>query len=107
MCFTTAEAATISDLQGDQKLSAFFACWTAKEAYTKAVGTGLLTPLRSFAFPSGTSSATGATWATIHGCDWTLYRFEPWRGYTAAVVVAGRVLATSFHLENRHVDDAQ
>ena len=94
--FTAPEAATISDLQDDQKLRAFFACWTAKEAYAKAVGTGLLTRPQSFSFPNGTSSVPGATWATIHGRNWTLYRFEPWPGYTAAVVVAERVFPRAF-----------
>jgi 4'-phosphopantetheinyl transferase len=107
MYFTAAEAGTIAGFDEDQKLCAFFACWTSKEAYTKALGTGLLTPLRSFAFPAGTSSATGVTWATIHGREWTLYRFEPWPGYAAAAVVAGRVPASSFHLANRHVDDGR
>ena len=107
MYFTPSEAATVRDLRGAQKLDAFFACWTSKEAYTKALGTGLLTPPETFEVPRGTSNATGATWATIRGCDWTLYRFEPWSGYTAAVVVAGHVWASSFTLGNGYVDDAQ
>jgi len=107
MCFTPSEAATLRDLRGVERLDAFFACWTSKEAYTKALGTGLLTPPETFEIPGGTSNATGATWATIRGCDWTLYRFEPWPGYAAAVVVAGHVPASGFTVGSGFVDDTQ
>jgi len=102
--FTPAEARTIAGLQDDQKLDAFFACWTSKEAYTKALGTGLLTPLDMFAFPTSSWNASSNTRATIHGREWTLSRFEPWPGYTAAVVVAGRLSHLKFHIKDECVN---
>ena len=101
--FTPAESRMIADSDAGQRLSAFFDCWTFKEAYTKALGTGLLTPLDSFALPSS-ASRTGVTWARIHGRDWTLHRFEPWAGYNATVVVAGCLDESAFHLADEYVD---
>jgi 4'-phosphopantetheinyl transferase len=102
--FTPHEAGTIAALRDGRKLDAFFDCWTSKEAYVKALGTGLTTPLESFALPTAPSNATGVTWATVHGRDWTLYRCHPWPGYTAAVVLAGHHPHATFHLEEGHVE---
>jgi 4'-phosphopantetheinyl transferase len=81
--------------RGDRKLTEFFGRWTAKEAYTKALGTGLSTPFESFGLPS---PADDVTWFTAGGCDWTLWQFEPWPGYTASVVASGRRPRTALHL---------
>ena len=94
--FTPGEASWIEKLRGNQKLEAFFACWTFKEAYSKAIGTGLLTPFHTFALPAASWKRVGANWATIQGCEWTHLRFEPWPGYTATVVVAGRLSSSAF-----------
>jgi 4'-phosphopantetheinyl transferase len=102
--FAPREAGMIARLRDGRKLDAFFDCWTSKEAYLKALGTGLTTPLESFAFPTGRSNVGGVTWATVHGRDWTLYRFHPWPGYTAAVVLAGHHPTSRLHLESGHVE---
>ena len=98
--FTPAEARTIAGLQDDQKLDAFFACWTSKEAYTKALGTGLSTPLEMFAFPPSSLNARNNSCTTIKGREWTVSRFEPWPGYTAAVVVEGRLSSSAFKIND-------
>ncbi|MPZ36358.1 MAG: 4'-phosphopantetheinyl transferase superfamily protein [Rhodospirillales bacterium] len=43
-----AEGAKLTTIPAARRLDAFFACWTAKEAFLKAVGTGLLEDLSSF-----------------------------------------------------------
>lgn len=101
--FTPAEAARISALQDDQKLETFFACWTFKEAYTKAIGSGLLMPFDMFALPATSWDASRATCAVIHGREWTHLRFEPWPGYTAALVVAGRLSSSAFHFTDDYL----
>ena len=47
-CFTRDEADQISLLTSDAQVTAFFACWTRKEAFVKATGMGLSLPLNSF-----------------------------------------------------------
>ena len=46
--FAPAEADEILALAPDARLAAFFACWTRKEAFVKALGTGLPVPLYRF-----------------------------------------------------------
>jgi 4'-phosphopantetheinyl transferase len=46
--FRSEEAAGIVTLPPEQQISVFFRCWTRKEAYLKASGDGLFTPLDRF-----------------------------------------------------------
>jgi len=46
--FASAEADEISSLPPEAHLAAFFACWTRKEAFVKALGAGLSVPLDRF-----------------------------------------------------------
>jgi 4'-phosphopantetheinyl transferase len=46
--FATGEADEIMKLSGEQRIAAFFACWTRKESFLKALGVGLSVQLRHF-----------------------------------------------------------
>jgi 4'-phosphopantetheinyl transferase len=46
--FSAREAATLAVLAPSLRRRAFYACWTRKEAYLKALGRGLSIPLKSF-----------------------------------------------------------
>jgi 4'-phosphopantetheinyl transferase len=46
--FSASEAQWLRSQPAARRLGSFFACWTAKEAYIKALGTGLSMPLAGF-----------------------------------------------------------
>lgn len=46
--FSPKESDWLQSQPADQRFGAFFACWTAKEAYVKACGSGLSAPLADF-----------------------------------------------------------
>src|SRR5688572_13058173 len=54
--FSADEARTLKEVPTDERARAFFRCWTRKEAFIKAHGTGLSFPLREFTveFSAGT-----------------------------------------------------
>ncbi|WP_051541012.1 4'-phosphopantetheinyl transferase superfamily protein [Ahrensia sp. 13_GOM-1096m] len=46
--FSTNECAVLANIKNEDYLEAFYRCWTRKEAFVKAHGTGLTLPLNSF-----------------------------------------------------------
>ena len=75
-------------------MSAFFTCWTRKEAYVKAVGGGLSIPLDGFEVTFGAGEAVrlvSASGAAGVGGDWTMLAIPSSPGTVAAVAVEGSV----------------
>lgn len=88
---TPAEQATLECLDGPRKVDAFFRAWTAKEAYLKALGTGLVASPKSIELPR-TPSMPGRPVALEGGEDagcWALHSFWPGPHYAGAVVASG------------------
>ncbi len=85
--FAPSEAEALLALPPDQRQSAFFRCWTRKEAFIKAVGGGLSIPLDSFTvtFAPGQPALLDAP----ANPGWTLYALDPHPRYAAALVVEG------------------
>lgn len=88
--FSAEEAADLSGLSPHDRLEAFFACWTRKEAYLKATGSGLTTPLDRFTV----SVLPGQPPRIVHIDDdriaartWRLMDLAPSDGYRATLAV--------------------
>jgi 4'-phosphopantetheinyl transferase len=99
--FASSEWLRWSQLPPAQQLSAFYACWTRKEAFVKAVGAGLSLPLDGFevAFePARPAALLSIDGSPQQAADWSMWAFEPLPGFCAAVVAHGS------GLELRRVD---
>lgn len=98
--FTSAENAVYRALSKNQRPEAFFRIWTLKEAYLKALGSGLTQrPLNSFEIslpetrPPGTPQLERIS---RRNGSWSFYTLTPRRGYVAAVAVDGPIRSIRF-----------
>lgn len=91
--FSPGEAAVLGRLPGAQRPAAFFEGWTRKEAYIKAIGSGLALPLRSFSVGLGPYEAARLldVESDAQECQrWGMADVDAGDGVKAAVVAAGR-----------------
>lgn len=92
--FSPHEVAALSALPEGERATAFFDCWTRKEAYIKALGEGLSHPLHLF-----TVSLTPGRPAALLRTDddpeeaarWSLVELFPGEGYRAALAFEGEL----------------
>lgn len=90
--FSRREYAALVALAPGERASAFFDCWTRKEAYIKARGEGLSHPLRLFSVSLGPGQPA-ALLSTENdpqeAARWSLVQLSPGEGYRAALAVRG------------------
>lgn len=91
--FSASEVTVLRALAIRQQPRGFFNCWTRKEAFIKAVGSGLSYPLDQF----DVSLRPGEPAALLHihnapadTAQWALHDLDPGPGYAAALAVEGR-----------------
>lgn len=92
--FAPGEVAALLALPTDQRTTAFFACWTRKEAYMKARGLGLAIPLDGFEVslaPGEPPRLLRPAADDPHGQEWTMMEIAPGPGFAAALCVRGPV----------------
>jgi 4'-phosphopantetheinyl transferase len=89
--FSAGERAVLASTAPDRRREAFFAFWTLREAYVKAVGAGLTLPTDRIEV-----TLAHGPWATVlvHGEPptpgrWSLRTLDPVPGYAAALAVHG------------------
>jgi len=90
--FSARELAELQALPVTVRDAAFFACWTRKEAYLKALGSGLARPLDGFTVTLAPSTPIALV---VHGdaretARWSIRELSPLIGYVAALVTEGR-----------------
>ena len=86
--FCAEENAELMALPAGQRERGFFLCWTRKEAYIKATGEGLSTPLDAFRVTLQPSEPAGMVHLErdpIAAQAWTLHDLAPAPGYAAAL----------------------
>jgi 4'-phosphopantetheinyl transferase len=100
--FSTHEQNQLAALPEQERVDAFFRCWTRKEAYIKATGDGLSLPLRQFdvSLAAGEKNALLATRPDGSKTDglktdgseagWLLREVPAGSGYIAALCVRGQ-----------------
>jgi 4'-phosphopantetheinyl transferase len=91
--FAAGEVQRLQALQPANRADAFFACWTRKEAYIKALGEGLSVPLDSFEVAFGTSvPARLLAVKNDPGAPerWSLYDIAAPQGFKAALMAEGK-----------------
>ena len=76
----------------ERQLRVFFQGWTRKEAWLKAVGSGLSFPLSDFCVAmDGPARIISVRGDRAEGAAWWLEGFEPCEGYVAAAALRGPV----------------
>jgi 4'-phosphopantetheinyl transferase len=88
--FSRAEVESLRALPIEHQVEAFFACWTRKEAYIKALGRGLTIELDSFDV-SLRPGERPTILRSVDAAQWSMEAFRPCDGYLAAVAIEGAV----------------
>ncbi|MFN4259646.1 MAG: 4'-phosphopantetheinyl transferase family protein [Gemmataceae bacterium] len=90
--FAPREAAVLLGLPEAERLAAFFRCWTRKEAYIKAIGTGLACPLDQFAVTLAPGEPAQLLWVANRADEvarWSMTHLDPAPGFVAALIAEG------------------
>ena len=97
--FAASEYEVLMSLEGPARLESFFACWTRKEAYLKARGSGLSGSMGEFEV---TVDAAAPPWLIADHENpaevgrWTFRSVDVGSGYAGAVVVEGQPARVRF-----------
>jgi len=91
--FSSDEIQTLQALPENQKVAGFFRCWTRKESFIKAKGSGLSFSLTSFSVSLNLDNAKllRTDWKLTEKEEWRLFSFEPEIGYIGALSIRGNI----------------
>lgn len=103
--FSKREITSLEKQSPEDLPKAFFRCWTRKEAFIKAEGSGLSFPLDKFAVSlddDHQAELLETQWNPSEKKEWALFSFTPATGYIAAVAVATPNLEITYQNWDRH-----
>lgn len=92
--FSNEERVALSAVSEDERVEAFYNCWTRKEAFIKALGDGLSFPLDQFVVsltPALKAELLKTKWDQMEKEKWALHSFNPEKKYVSAFTVNGKV----------------
>lgn len=92
--FSPRELESLHSLSGPELAQRFFTCWVRKEAFIKAIGTGLSMPLQSFTV--STEPGDAFTIATDSGEAWAFQDTPEIPGYAGCLVTQGKDTSARF-----------
>ena len=76
---------------GIAKDRSFMSLWTIKEAYSKAVGTGIRSGMKDLDFSPVITSSDASPHIAVSNEGWTILRLDPGNGYIGALAHRGDV----------------
>ncbi|MBT9330250.1 4'-phosphopantetheinyl transferase family protein [Paracidobacterium acidisoli] len=97
--FSAIENEALAALPEEESIPAFFRCWTRKESFIKAKGTGLSLPLHSFSVstaPGAPPALLHCDWDTHEGPRWSLSHLEPEPGYVGSLALERKGWSTLY-----------
>ena len=102
--FSLREYKAIAPLPARQQQKVFFKIWTAKEAYLKAIGTGLAGSIAhtEISLDDAESPYLRAVKGEIEAASWTLRLCVPANNYVAVVAVPTRITQVQINFWNWH-----
>jgi 4'-phosphopantetheinyl transferase len=90
--FSPREVEAFNALPNEQRVAAFFRCWSRKEAYIKAIGRGLSQPLDGFDVTLGPGEPAALLRADEDDVSrWSMSDLDVSEDYAAALVVEGQI----------------
>ncbi len=95
--FSSDEILALENLPQIQRISAFYRCWTRKESFIKAKGSGLSFPLASFSVSLDMDNAEllRTDWDAVEKGEWRMFSFQPEEGYLGAISIRGGISEVS------------
>lgn len=90
--FSTREVKSLLNIPLEHQYRAFYRCWTRKESFIKAKGSGLTIPLHSFAVSLDSDEKAEfleTNWNLNEKNNWKLFSFVPSHNYIGALSVQG------------------
>ena len=91
--FSASEVAALRTLPEPERLDGFYRCWTRKEAYVKALGSGLNVPLSGFEMslrPGEPARLLSVAADPEEAQSWQVEHLEPAAGYVGALAARRR-----------------
>ncbi len=98
--FSSTEIESLENQHEELLYRAFYRCWTRKEAFIKAEGSGLSFPLDAFAVSLDddlTAELLETQWDASKKEKWSLFSFVPTVGYIGAIATSKDITTISYN----------